>query len=444
LSFSILDAAREHPDRLALLDRGLPITYAALAEDVRQLLPLWSGASSPVAFVAEPTRAAVALLLTLVEAGVPAVPLHPRWSETERAKVLKETGAIMAPPSERRVGTAAHHDDERPLAMLRTSGSSGRPKLAVLSHRAFAAAADASSERLGWREDDRWLLALPFAHVGGLSVLLRCLRARRTVVLDDATPERMTATSVTLASFVPTQLARLVQVRQAPPPALRVALIGGGPTTPTLVRTARELGWPVRLTYGLTESCAQAATWREQESGNDHCGPPLAGMELRVNAGVIEVRGPTLLSGYFLDGQVQRATDAEGWFRTGDLGRLDPQGRISVLGRADDVIITGGEKVAPVPVEVAVAAAAVVNEVCVFGVDDPEWGQRVAVVVESILPWERVATAIMEGTPMLSRYERPRLLAVLDSLPRNANGKLDRAALRQQLGDQLRPLPWSN
>lgn len=449
MSFSILEAARDCGSLPALIHDGLTLSFEELSRRVgarlRQLEAAGGAGDRPIAFVAEPTPDAVSSLLALVEARVPAVPLHPRWSEAERDAMLRETGAALWTGGQlardESVPAPRWPAQARPLALLRTSGSTGAGKVALMNERSFISACDASARRLGWHGDDRWLLALPFAHVGGLSLLLRCLRARRAVVLGEATLALLARERVTIASFVPTQLARLLHGGERPPPSLRIALVGGGPCTPELARRARALSWPIRLTYGLTETCAQVATQAGDEPADDaSCGPPLDGCELRVSGGVLEVRSPTLFAGYWREGTCLRATDEDGWFRTGDLGRIDHAGRVHVLGRLDEAIITGGEKVAPGTVESAVARATGAQFACAFGVDDAEWGQRVAVVVQSDEPWDSLAARLASGLEELSPYERPGLLAVLAKLPLATGGKLDRRRLRAACEKLLRPL----
>ena len=188
MTLSVIDAAREVPSRPALIIDGVAIDYATLAlgarRAARRLLDNGATPERPVAFVAHSDRAHLELLYALIALGIPALPVHPRWTEAERARVqhIVEPAHDEVPPlPESAFSTSI--DDARPLAILHTSGTSGAPKRVVLSRRAFSAAAAASADNLGWQDGDRWLLCLPFAHVGGLSIVTRCLLARRTVVV---------------------------------------------------------------------------------------------------------------------------------------------------------------------------------------------------------------------------------------------------------------------
>jgi O-succinylbenzoic acid--CoA ligase len=353
-------------------------------------------AEGPQVFVAEPTVETVARILTHIRARRPFIPLHSRWTAEERAAINPDLGKI--PP-----GT---------LAVMYTSGTAGRPKGAILSRAAFIASARASAERLGWRDDDRWLISLPLAHVGALSVLVRCLLMRKPVILGR--PEDMTRHRATIISLVPTQLGRLLDHGWEPPAYLRLVLLGGSAATPRLLERARQRGVPVVTTYGLTEACSQVAT---QVPGQESpgVGPPLRGTRVRIDDEQIEIDGPTLFSGYL--GEPPRRP---GWFRTGDFGRLDADGNLHVLGRHADLIVTGGENVYPAEVEAHLDAQGVVA--CVFGIPDETWGEIVACALTAPLPADA-----LEG---LARFKRPRRAAVIGPIPLTPSGKPDRAAAR--------------
>jgi len=327
-----------------------------------------------------------------------------------------------------------------PLAILFTSGTTGRAKGAVLPAAAFAAAADASAQNLGWRDDDRWLLALTPAHVGGLSILVRCLRARRAVVVGPVTPETIARHRATLVSLVPTQAQRLLDSGWTPPPHLRALLLGGGPAAPAFLGAADDRCWPVLTTYGLTETCAQVTTQRPgtRNRGERGAGPPLPGVRVRISAaGTIQVGGPTLMRGY-LRGAAPFTDD--GWLDTGDLGRLDDEGNLHVLARRTDLIVSGGENVYPAEVEAALLEIPGVAGACVFGVADELWGQVVcaALVCDGPGPDDAELRAHLDAR--LAGFKRPRHIARLDALSVGGSGKLDRAATAARALRLLRPV----
>jgi O-succinylbenzoic acid--CoA ligase len=350
-----------------------------------------------------------------------------------------------------------------------TSGTSGRPRAAILSRRALVAAARASEANLGWRDDDRWLLCMPLAHVGGLSIVLRCLLARRALVLAPEgrfapreMAEQVARDRVTLVSLVPTMLWRLLEMEPPwrPPDHLRAVLLGGAPADRRLLARAADRGVPVLTTYGLTEACSQVTTQPLGTSNRGELGSgrPVRGVELRLvgedgdsdapsgRSGTVEVRGATLFSGYLGSDSApsSRSWDpftADGWLRTGDVGRLDEDGFLHVLGRRDEMITSGGEKVHPQAVEEALESHPGVARACVFAVDDEEWGQVVAATLVATDAGPPTGAELRDFVfRRLPPHERPRLFCWVDSLALTASGKLDRRAVHSAHAARLGPL----
>lgn len=454
---SVVGAALDRPDGIAFLSPPGATTYARLARRVsgavrelrsRGLEPGVPGAL--VALTPRPTVEAIVPLLACIELGVPFVALHPRAPEAERRRLLDAVRPTLVVAPDEVFGASCAPEppspipSETPLAVLFTSGTSGTPKPVVLSRRAFLASADASAERLPLDSTDRWLLALPPAHVGGLSVLTRSLIARSTVTLagdgpfDPAAFARAIDGGATLVSVVPTTLRRLLDLepRYVPPPTLRVVLVGGAAAAPSLLAEALERGFPVRATYGLTEACSQVATQvRPDEPG---VGRPLPGTEVRIVDGQIEVRSRTLLSGYWPLGAAPSPLDADGFFATSDLGELDANGCLHVHARRSDLVVTGGENVYPAEVEAAALAIAGVAGVCVVGVDDRDLGQRVAAAVVLAVHGPDVEALRGALREQLAGFKVPRTIRFVDALPTLPSGKVDRRAVVRLLSDTTR------
>jgi O-succinylbenzoic acid--CoA ligase len=475
-TLSILDAARELPAHVALVLDEQEISFAALAERVRErmrglgTLAERSPNAPLLAFRATESLATLELIYALLELALPFVPLHARLTADEVEQLLlrlpvaqllepMESGCNVVARSSAPLGKQERvwFEATAQLAALATSGSSGTPHVVVLSRRAFLAAARASAANFGWQSDDRWLLSLPLAHIGGLSVVTRCLIARRPLVLSggalpgEASEQRLARAILRgrprLLSLVPTQLSALLQLepRFELPERVRVILTGGAAAPPSLLGACAQRGWPVLTSYGMTEACSQIATERPGSAAPAErgCGWPLPGVELRLSeSGAIQVRGPTLLSGYLLDSQAP--FDPEGWFTTGDLGRFGEAGQLHVLGRIDQMIISGGENVAPAEVEAALAACPGVLEACVFPVPDAHWGQLVAAGLR--VQSEADADLLLDGVRRelerrLAPFKRPRRYAVASAFVYGSTGKVDRRATAHALLPALRRFP---
>jgi O-succinylbenzoic acid--CoA ligase len=335
-------------------------------------------------------------------------------------------------------------DSERGCVLVETSGSTGEPRIVVLPAAALRASATATAARLGGPA--RWLLALPADHVAGLQVIVRALLGGAPPAVLDLRggfrPDAFAAATTTMGSglrctsLVPTQLLRLLDAGGPPLDALRsysAVLVGGAALDATARARAEAAGVRVVATYGMSETAG----------GCVYDGVPLDGVRVRRDGdGRIVLGGPTLAAGYLgrpAETAAAFRTDAHRnrEFRTSDLGRW-VDGRLEVVGRADDVIVTGGEKVVPAAVERVLAAQPGVRGACVVGLPDAEWGAVVAaaVVVGPEPPADPLAQADRWRAAVratLGRAAVPRVLRAVDALPLRGIGKPDRAAVSRLL-----------
>ncbi len=371
----------------------------------------------------------------------PVAPLTEIVEALERA--LAGSGPALVPAGARpRAQLPSHVDDDIAL-LLPTSGSTGSAKLVLLPAEALLASARATHERIG--PPGRWLLALPLSHVAGWQVLVRSLLAPARCQLPLVYPHGTTFSAdvlrhvlghesgprPTYVALVPTQLDRLLA-----DPAVgswldgMTVLLGGAAAPPDLLVRAAEQGITVVTSYGSTETCG----------GCVYDGRPLTGVRTRLRPdGRLELGGAVIAAGYFGEDSGEFSTEpaphspsgsdpGTRWFTTSDLARIHPDGTVDILGRADDVIITGGEKVNPAAVERTLAEIAA-GQVVVVGVPDPEWGERVVAVTTAPRPdltrWRAHVRERMAG------YAAPRQVVVVPELPLRGIGKPDRAAARE-------------
>ncbi|QFU94166.1 o-succinylbenzoate--CoA ligase [Amycolatopsis sp. YIM 10] len=317
--------------------------------------------------------------------------------------------------------------------IIATSGSTGAPKGVLLSAAALRASAEATHERLGG--PGRWLLATPPQYIGGLQVLVRSMLAGTSpVVLDsragfratdfaDGVRELVRRPGPHYSALVPTQLSRLVDA--GPEVTREVArldaiVLGGAALDPGLAERAASAGITAVPAYGMSETA----------SGCVYQGVPLSGVDIRIGGGGrVEIAGSVLAHGYRLNPELTAESFVDGWFRTSDLGRFD-DGRLTVLGRADDVINTGGVKVPAAAVERALLAHPSVRAVCVVGVPDPEWGEAVVAAVvpaKGPLPEDELRALVRAEAGAAAV---PKRLLALAELPLRGPGKVDRSGVR--------------
>jgi O-succinylbenzoic acid--CoA ligase len=310
--------------------------------------------------------------------------------------------------------------------VIATSGSTGEPKGVQLGADALLASARASLDRIGAGPGARWLCPLPTSHIAGLGVLVRSIVAGTTpVVVDRLDPawRNFAAFGCGYTSLVPAQLRRMLDAG-AGLTAFAAILLGGAAIPSGLLAGARAAGARVITTYGMSETCG----------GCVYSGLPLDGVKLRTTPnGRIQIAGPVLFSGYRNRPDLtEQALADEGWFTTSDLGKLGPDGRLSVNGRADDMINTGGHKVSPTEIAAILESCPTVREALVFGERDSQWGERVtAVVVPTNLATpprlDELRAAVQKRLPA---YAAPRALVVIPTMPLLPSGKPDLAKIR--------------
>ncbi len=378
--------------RLAASYEPAPQIAADLSvETVGRLLAAWRAGTPP----------------QVLSPGLPELSLSPRWGESDSEAAGRGV----------------------PHTLVATSGTTGAPRWVVLTQGNVAAAVAASQARLGNSAADRWLLVLPLHHVGGLSVLWRTVAAGGAMVLHERFDAGRAAAvlrsgEATIASLVPTMLHRILAAEPGPYPPARV-LLGGAAAPPDLVARGLDAGLAVLTTYGMTEACSQVATVApgEERAALGTAGRPLDGVEVTVGAdGRIAVAGPTVSPGY------AGGPPREGPFVTSDVGRFDAAGRLVVLGRADDVVVTGGEKVWPHHVEQVLRQHPEVTDAAVHGVPDPEWGERLTATYAGEAS---AADLAAWAAARLPPHAVPKDWRRVHAIPRTALGKLDRESLRQ-------------
>ena len=375
--------------------------------------------SSPGAFMAA--------FATAVGEGGPVFLADPAWSGIERAQLA----ALLARHASPDPGAG------RGWLMVPSGGSGGELKFARHDDETMAAAVLGFSRHFGAKPVNA-VGVLPLHHVSGLMAWMRCVltggqyRAWDWKRLEAGDPPVLPVEGDWFLSLVPTQLQRLltrpelvVWLRQ-----FRAIFVGGGPVWPELAATAARAELPLSLSYGMTETAAMVAAQRPADflGGERDCGTALPHARIEIAAeGIVKVTGDSVFRGYWPDWQETRS------FEAGDLGHLDVRGRLSILGRRDAVVITGGKKVLPAEVEVALRETGEFSDVAVIGVPDSEWGQVLVACHPAATPPPDLAKVEKLLAGRLASHQRPKRFVAVDAWPRNAQGKVNRAALLRLL-----------
>jgi len=356
---------------------------------------------------------------------VPFLPLDHRLTEAERRAIVARARphCVQDRDGETLLADAAPVTPGVAIVMP-TSGTAGEPKLVELHRVAVVVAVSRSAKRLGATPGAPWVCPLTPAHIGGLLVLLRGAILGAPVTMHERfDPERLVhdGEGAAFASVVPAMVRRLV-ASDLGLHGLTLVVGGDGIDDETATR-ARSRGATIVTTYGLTETCG----------GFTYDGVPLDGMQVRMDAAdVIEVSGSTLMEGYRLDAAATGAVfTTDGWLRTGDVGAIDDDGRLSIFGRADHVIRSGAEKVWPEEVERALSSHPKVRDVAVAGTPDPEWGSHVRALVVPARSEDPPSLEELRahGAEQLARFKLPRELQLVEEIPRTSTGKVRRGAL---------------
>jgi malonyl-CoA/methylmalonyl-CoA synthetase len=477
----------DDPAPFLILPDGAAVTRAAFAARAAAFAAALAQAGARpgdrIAVQVEKSPDALALYAACLHGGFALLPLNPAYTAAERdyflgdaepAVIIRAPGAggahvlTLGPAGEGTLPDAARTAPPIPVAprgpddlaaILYTSGTTGRPKGAMMSHRNLLSNAGTLTALWGFTAADRLLHALPVFHTHGLFVATNvALLARARMILMprfDADEVFRLMPQATAMMGVPTFYTRLVADPRLTATAtahMRLFISGSAPLLPETHRGfARATGHLILERYGMTETNMIASNPLAGERRPGTVGFALPGVELRITEGgqpqppntpgMVEVRGPNVFQGYWRrPDKTAEDLRPDGWFITGDLGQLDAEGRLTIVGRAKDLIIAGGFNIYPAEVEAALDALPGVLESAVIGVPHPDMGEGVLAVViprPGAAPTEAGLLDALSG--QLARYKLPRRIVIADSLPRNAMGKVLKAELRRLHGGAFAP-----
>lgn len=421
-------------------------------ENWKKTVEQWKGALSAAGALEGDTVAIclptdlsfAAILMAAMECGLTAVPLNSRLPWRGIEVQTEELGCtflihkeIGGPSIQRRsqIKSPPAFPDHPGIALF-TSGTSGKPKVAWHPLENFIKSAEAANSNIPLHEEDCWLLSIPLYHVGGLGIFFRAMIAHAHMgvipegkgIFDCLTPLK-----ITHLSLVTTQLSRLLQ-GDHDMGSLKAVLLGGSAFSTALLAEAYQRELPIHTSFGMTESCAQVsctpqnATWRDLLTA----GKPLGHVEIGIMDGEICLRGGSLFKGYWMEGRLFPAEDSQGWFKTGDRGRMDEEGNLLHLGRLDNLFISGGENIHPEEIEAHLLQLEGISRAIVVPKNDLEFGYRPAAFLEQFREDEWDLAKVRERLgELLPRYKLPTAIYSWPSDLETHTLKISRKTLRE-------------
>ncbi len=437
-ALSIEAAATDAASRTALCYGGVSYSFATLRDAVRARRKTLEKPAKgrPYVLVGRNTLEAFLTIYALLEERIPFLLLHPTLTALERETIQHDIDAISSPVP----------DDI--AAILLTSGTTGKPKPAMLSRAALTASAYSSAVNIPLSENDAWLMSISASRIGGLSILTRSLAARSRVVsfphfCAKDFIEILEKNHITLASLVPTMLVKLMDEfpEWKPRKEFRTILLGGSAASQSLLAKAKGRGIPIVTTYGMTETASNIVT-SPYEGRLDPQAKPRANAlaEIKIEDGTLRVRGPMRMTGYW--GHTPLAKEA--WFDTGDIAEIAADGTVQVFARRTDLIVSGGENVYPAEVEAALTSIPGIKAALVLGLSDATWG---AVVTALLVSDNEPLTDDLfkaEVKKRLSPFKCPRRIAWVKTLPQTSSGKPERNVTKALKGLVLKTLHYTH
>ena len=423
-ALSVVTAAKERPQGLAIRSGNETYTWADVAQKVIERLEtmVCPAPGRPMPFVAEADVERLITLLAAFEAKIPLLLISPKLTQPEREAVIRMADAIEVP---------LPHDA---AVVIFTSGTTGSPKPVVLTRHGLYESARRVAEALHMTHDDVFQLSLSPSRVGGLGIVMRSLVMRSAMSLAgrfkaETFMTNLARDGVTLASVVPAMLSEILDKTPSMlvPTHLRTLMVGGAAASMALRQRAAAAGIPIVTTYGMTEAGSTVAVtpYEERFEPQIYAGRILDGLEAKLTNDIITLRGPMLSTDYWGRG----STMQEGWYLTGDIGSLTADHRVRVSARHAELIITGGENVAPREVEEVLESIPGVKAALVLGQPDEKWGALVTALLvpdaDKTPPSDNEIVGFLR--PRLARWKSPRRFAWVKTIPLTAGGKPCRA-----------------
>lgn len=425
-------AALAFPQQTAIKLAGQGIRYSELSQRVialgQQLRAAGIAEGEPLACIALNNLEMICLYWACIDIGAIFFPISPRFPLAQiqglidehqiryvwRAEIsdLQNCSQLALDFNRLSNELAQPVDITRPANVILTSGSSGFPKAAVHCLANHIANAEGARSLIPLEQGDAWLLSLPLFHIGGLAILNRCALVGATVVMPDqalSLSQQIDQDKLTHLSLVPAQLSKLLADTSSKLKSIKALLLGGGAVSLDLLAELKQRNIASYTSYGMTEMGSQITTGPALSDGSS--GKLLPKRELKIEDGVIWVRGECLFMGYLAPEGIQAGIDQEGWFYTRDRGEWDENGNLHILGRVDNMFICGGENIQPEEIEAALKQHPQIDDAIVFAIPDAQFGNLPAAILRGSLtnhPESIANTLELFLANKIARFKRPR------------------------------------
>ncbi|MFA6596199.1 MAG: o-succinylbenzoate--CoA ligase [Ignavibacteriaceae bacterium] len=422
----------------------VPILTSNPFDLILSILGLWSTRAIPVPLNIHLLRKDLEEQITFLKAE----DIICETSFTENFPSLKKFSFPKTSLANKKVTTELNMSDT--AVVLFTSGTGGRPKGIPLNFTNLVAAFKAGTTILNYAKNDSWYLNLPLYHIGGFSILVRAILAGSRIIIPESNELaslkiNMEKVKPTIVSLVPTQLKRICENKIQPNKEMRAALIGGGFSNETVLSQASALGWNNYKVYGSTETAAfiTALTPVDLQKKTKSVGKPLDGVEIKIfdeqknplpinEVGEIGIIAPSVLKEYLHNEEVSNSSFHNTYYLTGDFGYLDSDGYLYLENRRTDLIVSGGENISPIEIENVISQFENIDEVCVFGLPDNEWGEVVSVAVSARNKREVNIHALkIFLKEKLPSFKIPKKYFQVEEFPKSAIGKIKRAEIKE-------------
>lgn len=463
----------ENANGFAIISSSKIITYAVLNSLVNilsyQLYNDGIREGNRIAVISNNNPDFIMLILALWKIGAVPVPINTKLASEEINAIaefckpdlifihknlnlnLSGNKSVKSFPVEINYGTSHFEsgilNPENSAVIIFTSGSAGSPKGVVHTFNSLLNSCRMSAPLLELQPGDKWLLSLPMYHIGGFSILARVLFSGAGIIIPDSNSTNdliycINNLRCTHISLVPTQLKRIIETGTIPNNELKKTLIGGGPADVDLISDAECKGWKINKVYGSTETFAFITMLEPDDFKTKHrsAGKPLAGVDIKISngnnkteSGEILVSSPSLMKEYLFNNEETSQKLIEGYYHSGDIGYLDKEGFLYIETRRMDLIISGGENINPIEVENQILKMASVNDVCVFGITDEEWGQICAAAIvtdeNKTITFEEIKDFLSEK---VASYKIPKRIFIEEELPKTTLGKIKRQEIAKK------------